>query len=243
MGRTRTHTHTHTSIFERGGPLHNDLDLWRWSPMESRSFFIYFVKGSHCLRSSPKKRTHSQSSQPAGRSLWMLLRTWPAPVLLLLLLQPLLALDPAFAAAAIMATDSAPTSGPRALPPVAATLREEDATVEGAGGVRLAVKVCNRRSPIAVVLAHPYGPLGGSMFVNLISRLTQCLAREGVTTVRFNARGGESFMLSSMPSVVSPSLTRPLSPPPVPSQSPRYVRQCPHPRAVRAGGGSRRRQT
>ena len=71
----------------------------------------------------------------------------------------------------------------------AATLREEEVTIPGSDGVRLAARVCNRRSPVAVVLTHPYGPLGGNMYNNVIVKLTQSLAREGFTTVRFNARG------------------------------------------------------
>lgn len=90
---------------------------------------------------------------------------------------------------AAMAT-AASSSNNNSRPPVAATLREEDVTIEGSGGVRLAAKVCNRRSPIAVVLAHPYGPLGGNMYNNVVVKVTQSLAREGFTTLRFNARGG-----------------------------------------------------
>lgn len=78
-----------------------------------------------------------------------------------------------------------------------AILQEEDVVIEASDGVRLAAKVCNRRSPIAVVLAHPYGPLGGNMMNNVVVKLTQVLARQGFTTLRFNARGGTCMWKSA----------------------------------------------
>jgi hypothetical protein len=86
-----------------------------------------------------------------------------------------------------MVSSAAPNNNPRAR---TATLLEDDIMIEASDGVRLAAKVCNRRSPIAVVLAHPYGPLGGNRNNNVIVKLTQFMAREGFSTIRFNARGG-----------------------------------------------------
>lgn len=93
---------------------------------------------------------------------------------------------------ALVRSFTSPTPTPILTPTMsAATLREEDVTIPPSsdGGVRLAAKVFNRRSPVAVILTHPYGPLGGNMYNNVIVKLTQSLAREGFTTVRFNARG------------------------------------------------------
>ncbi|EWM29361.1 hypothetical protein Naga_100028g26 [Nannochloropsis gaditana] len=71
----------------------------------------------------------------------------------------------------------------------ATTLREMDVRVPSRDGVHIACKVSNKRSPYAVVISHPYGPLGGHLGNNVVWALTQHLSRFGFTTLRFNFRG------------------------------------------------------
>lgn len=60
---------------------------------------------------------------------------------------------------------------------------------DGGVGVKIFTKVSNKKSPIAIVLSHPYGPLGGNLYNNVVWALTQHLSRFGFTTLRFNFRG------------------------------------------------------
>lgn len=57
-------------------------------------------------------------------------------------------------------------------------------------GERLDLEILQKtQSPIAFVISHPYGSLGGNMYNNVVFALTQHLARHGFTTIRFNFRG------------------------------------------------------
>ncbi len=78
------------------------------------------------------------------------------------------------------------------MPPrsTAATLQEGDVMLPSTSdGVQIFCKVSNKQSDFAVVLAHPYGPLGGNLYNNVVWALTQHLARFGFTTIRYNQRG------------------------------------------------------
>lgn len=74
-------------------------------------------------------------------------------------------------------------------PRPSATFQEEDVFIPSSDDVQIASKISNKHSPIAVVISHPYGPLGGNMMNNVVWAMTQHLSRFGFTTLRFNFRG------------------------------------------------------
>ena len=92
-------------------------------------------------------------------------------------------------AQALAAVDQDHTTMPPPPPRPSATLHEDDVLIPSSDGVQIACKISNKRSPLAVVISHPYGPLGGNMMNNVVYALTQHLSNFGFTTLRFNFRG------------------------------------------------------
>lgn len=82
-----------------------------------------------------------------------------------------------------------PMANSMRLPSPSATLQEEEVLISSSDDVQIAGKISNKFSPVAVVISHPYGPLGGSMMNNVVWAMTQHLSRFGFTTLRFNFRG------------------------------------------------------
>jgi uncharacterized protein len=51
--------------------------------------------------------------------------------------------------------------------------------------------VANLHSTIAVIVTHPWGPLGGNMYNNVVNAIVLYCQRIGLTTVRFNFAGSQ----------------------------------------------------
>ncbi|KAI9208842.1 Alpha/Beta hydrolase protein [Polychytrium aggregatum] len=70
-------------------------------------------------------------------------------------------------------------------------LREEIAFIPSSSKVSLETKIFHgsKNRDTCILLAHPYGPLGGNMDNNVIRALFENFATQGYMTVRFNFRG------------------------------------------------------
>ena len=70
---------------------------------------------------------------------------------------------------------------------------EECVLVKSSDGIALETRLLKgqhpRYSQTAVILTHPYGPLGGNLDNNVVYSLFQLFASLGFTTARFNFRG------------------------------------------------------
>jgi len=67
---------------------------------------------------------------------------------------------------------------------------------------RISARVFLQRSALAVVVAHPWGPLGGSMWDITVRQVVGTFASAGCTTARFNFRSGFGRGYQSIEDVV-----------------------------------------
>lgn len=51
------------------------------------------------------------------------------------------------------------------------------------------ILVADMKSPLAVVITHPWGPLGGNMHNNVVKAVALYFQKQGVTTMRINFKG------------------------------------------------------
>ena len=51
--------------------------------------------------------------------------------------------------------------------------------------------IANMESTIAVIVTHPWGPLGGNLYNNVVNAAVLYFQRIGITTCRFNFAGSQ----------------------------------------------------
>ncbi|KAI8899042.1 Alpha/Beta hydrolase protein [Globomyces pollinis-pini] len=62
--------------------------------------------------------------------------------------------------------------------------------ITGLEGNQIEIKLSVNRIPtLCVIIAHPYGPLGGNMYNNVVAAVEHYFHNQGLTTVKFNFRG------------------------------------------------------
>ncbi|KAI8800713.1 Alpha/Beta hydrolase protein [Cladochytrium replicatum] len=70
-------------------------------------------------------------------------------------------------------------------------MKEVEELINAADGVTLEARIAKGTTnpDICVIVAHPYGPLGGSMYNNVVESVCELFSEFGFSTARFNFRG------------------------------------------------------